>query len=245
MDESNKENPQFKLHKSFTKKKLMIIGLFVAITVLFVAILGYLLITTITNIAKDDSDTEKVLTIKDLENSDVELTPDTPDASVENLTSELKAKIDKQIAAKENPIDTVKELAGVLSNTTNQNRKDQLIDFVKDFLANHKDKLWLKYEYNMPDQAQVNYWTSELYAYLVYNFQNIMENKYTDARVKPINTTKDQLKYIDLYLSLANDPASHPPIPEEDKDVFVGYLYKDANSFSQLKSRLASGGELR
>lgn len=239
-DKSKKENPQFKVHKSFTKKKWL--GLFVVIVVLVVVTLGYLLVSKLTNTANDNSTDGKVLTIKDLENPNVELTPNTSNTSVENLTKGLNAKIDKQIAAKENPIETVKETAGVLSNTTNQNRQDQLTNFLEDFLANHKDSLWFKYQYDMPDQAQVNYWTSELYAYLVYNFQNTMENKFSDASGKPINTTKEQLKYINLYLALANDPASHPPIPEEDKDIFVGYVYNEADNFTGLKSRLTEGG---
>lgn len=243
-DNSKEENPQFKVHKSFTKKKWLILGLFAVIVVLVATSLGYLLISNLTKTktAKDNSTAGKVLTVKDLEKPGTVLDSTTSNASVKNLNSELKAEIDKQTAAKQNPIDTVKEQAGVLSNTTNQDRQDQLTNYLEDFLANHKDSLWFKYQYDMPDQAQVNYWTSELYAYLVYNFQNIMENKFTDASGKPINTTKEQLKYIDLYLALANDPASHPPIPEEDKDIFVGYVYNEANNFTGLKSRLTEGG---
>ncbi len=241
-DKSKKENPQFKVHKSLPKKKWLIIGPFAIIVVLAVATLGYLLISKPTNSDKDDSASKNVLTAADLEDPDVELTPDTSNASVDNLTKDLKAKIDKQIAAKENPIETVKELSGVLSNTTNEKRQDQLAVFLEDFLAKHENALKFDTESGTPDQAQVNYWKAELYADLVYNFKNLMENKFTDASGKPINTTKEQLKYIDLYLARANDPASHPPIPEEDKDIFVGYVYNESNYFSELKTTLAGGG---
>jgi hypothetical protein len=241
LDKSKKENPQIKAHKSFTKKKWLISGLIVVIVVLVVATLGYLLISRLINTAKDDSNTRKVLTVNDLENPDVELVSDTSNASVDNLTKELKAQIDKQIAAKQNPNETVKKLAGVLSNTTNDKRQDQLTSFVEDFLANHENALWFNTEFVTPDQAQVNYWKAGLYADLVYNYQFIMLNKFTGSDGKPIDTTKEQIKYIDLYLTLANDPASHPPIPEKDKDIFVGYVYKEATYFLELKSKLSSG----
>jgi protein associated with RNAse G/E len=240
-DKSKKENPQFKVHKPVTKKKRLLLGLFVAIIVLVLATFGYMLISKIINTAKDGSNGGKVLTVKDLENPNVQLTPDTSDASVENLTNGKKAKIDKQIAAKENPIDTVKETAGVLSNTTNQNRQDQLTIFLEDFLANHKDELWLEYKHTTPDQAQVNFWTSELYSYLVFNFRNIMGNKFTDASGKPIITTKEQLKYIDLYLALANDPKSHIVIPPEYKEYLSDYEYSYANDFSKIKNNINTG----
>lgn len=241
-DKSKKENIRFKVHKSFSKKKLLMLGLFVVIVVLVVAFLGFLLISKPTNTAKDDSTTGNVLTIKDLENSDVELTTDTSDASVENLTKELKAKIDKQIAAKQNPIDTVNQLSAVLSNTTNDKRQDQLTSYVEDFLANHENALWFNTELVTPDQAQVNYWKAGLYADLVYNYQFIMLNKFTGSDGKPIDTTKEQLKYINLYLALENDPASHPPIAEKDKDIYVGYVYKEASTFSEMKNRLSAEG---
>ena len=204
---------------------------------------GYLIYLKHTGIPKDDSSMEGVLVMSDLENPDVELTADTSDASVENLKNELKAKIDEQIAAKENPIETVKQLAGVLSNTTNEKRQDQLTNFLEDFLANHEDALWLILNgVNVPDQAQVNYWKAELYAYLVFNLQFLMENNYATADGQPLDTTLEQLKYIDLYLALANDPASHPPISEEYKDILIGYVYREASDFSELKNRLLGGG---
>lgn len=240
-DKSKKENPQFKVHKSLPKKKWLIIGLFAIIVVLVVATLGYLLISKPTNSDKDDSASKKVLTAVDLEDPDVELTPDTSNASVKNLENELKDKIDKQIAAKENPIETVKELAGVLSNTTNEKRQDQLTDFLEDFLAKHENTLWFKAESGIPDQAQVNYWKADLYADLVYNFKNLMENKFTDSSGKPIDTTTQQLKYINLYLALANDPKSHIVIPPEDKEYLSDYVYNYANDFLKIKNNINIG----
>lgn len=217
-------------------------GLFVAIIILAVAATGYILISKFAGTPKDNVKTDKVLTVDDLEDPDIELTSGTSDASVENLRKGLQAKIDKQIAAKENPIDTVKELAGVLSNTTNEKRQAQAANFIEDFLANHEDTLWFKSEDDMPDQAQVNYWKAELYAYLIHNFRSLMAGKFTGADGKPIDTTKEQLKYIDLYLALANDPVSHPPIAEEDRDIFVGYLYGEAGDFAELRSGLIETG---
>ena len=231
---------KLKIWKEWTDKKKKVV-FFSCITLLVVVSIGYFMTSKFIDTSKDKSFEEKALTIKDLENSNVELTRQTSNASVDNLTRELKAKIDKQIADKQNPIDAVNELAGVLSNTTSQNRQDQLTNFIEDFLANHERTLWFVYEYNKPDQAQVNYWKAQLYAYLVNNYQNMAYYKFTDANGKPIDTTKQQLKYIDLYLALANDPASHPPIPQKDKEFIIGYVYKEADNFSVLKSTLSGG----
>ncbi len=241
-DKSKKENPHFKVHKSFTKKQWLIIGVIATIVVVAVVAISFLLITKIINISKDNSGTQKVLTVKDLDNPDVSLTSNTSNASVNNLKSGLKTEIDKQVAAKNNPFETVKELAGVLSNTTSQNRQDQLTNFLEDFLTNHENELWYKTESGTPDQAQVNYWEGQLYAYLVYNFQNIMESKLTDSNGRPIITTKQQLKYINLYLALAKDPASNPPIAEKDKEFFVGYVYQESSTFLEMKNRLIAEG---
>lgn len=216
--------------------------LFVVIVILVVVALGWLLISVLANTtAKNNSTTEKILTINDLDNPDVELDSETSDATVENLSKELKAKIDTQILAKENPIETVNQLAGVLANTTNKTRQDQLAGFLEDFLAKHDDALRFKADSEMPDKAQINYWKAELYAKLVYNYQFMMLNGFTGSDGKPIDTTKEQVKYIELYLALANDPASHPPIPEEDRGIFVGYVYNEANDFLELKNSLSEG----
>lgn len=225
----------------WTRKK--VIAIIICLIIFASAVIfGYPLIVEYINNLNDHSNGDKVLTIKDLENPDVELTPNTSNNSVENLTEELKAKIDKQIVDKENPINTVKALVGVLYNTTNAERQDQLTIFLEDFLINREDALWFQNEYNMPDQAQVNYWKSELYSYLIHYYQVLTENEFTDADGELIDTTQNQLKYIDLYLALANDPASNSITQENDSDITSGYIYKEANYFLELKNRLNSGG---
>jgi len=235
----NKKNR--KVSKLLNRKNMILFLVFLLAGVITFLLLGYIQTENNKKLIQEEAEKSKVLTVNDLINPDVSLTSDTSDTSVENIANGLKSQIDKQIAAKENPIDTVKELAGVLSNTTNEKRQDQPSSFLEDFLANRKDTLWFDDSNSTPDQAQVNYWTADLYACLVYNFQNIMENKFTDADGKPIDTTKEQLKYIDLYLAIANDPASHPPIADQDKDAVVGYIYREVNDFSELKNRLTTG----
>lgn len=237
------DSQKSKKHGGFLKKynrKWLFFGL--AVAVLILAALGYMLISklTNTNTAKNDSHKGKVLTVSDLEKPDVDLSPDTSNASVENLTKALETNIDNQINAKENPIDTVKQFAGVLSNTTNDKRQDQLTNFLEDFLTNHSDTLWLNYKNSKPNQAQVNYWNAELYVYLIYNFKNMMDNQYKGADGKVIDTTKQQLKYIDLYLSLANDPKSHIAKSEQSIAPMSDYDYIEANNFSEFKKDLTA-----
>ncbi len=219
-------------------KKYIIILLAAVVLVLG----GFFILRMIAPGDQTDPQTAKALTINDLANPKVDISSDTSDASVENLSKELKSKIDKQIASKENPIDTVKSLASVLSNTTNAKRQDGLVNFVEGFLANHEDALWFKHEGDMPEQAQVNYWKGELYAYLVYNLQILMSSNFTEASGTPRDTAKQQIKYIDLYLAMANDPASHPPIADEYKDIFVGYIYSETDNFLALKRTLTEQG---
>jgi hypothetical protein len=238
-------------HKVYVSKPLrrqwhgVVPKLVAIIIILVVALLGYLLVSKLISPNSTDSTTEKVLTVNDLDVPDVKLDSNTSDASVENLTKVLKAKIDKQIAAKENPFETVKQLAGVLANTTNITRPEQMTAFLEDFLAKHEDSLRFATEYETPDQAQINFWKAELYAKLAYGYRSTMQNKFTGSDGKPIDTTKEQLKYIDLYLALANDPASHPPIPEQSKDIIVGYNYNEASDLLGLKNSLTSGGVVR
>ena len=215
--------------------------LFVVIAVVVVATLGYLVFLRFAS-TTSDSKAEKVLTITDLDNPDVKLDVETSDASVENLTKELETKIDKQIAAKENPFDTVYQLAGVLASTTNKTRQNQLTSFLENFLSKHEETLQYATESGEPEQAQINYWKGKLYAKLVYNYQFMEQNKFKGSDGRLIDTTKEQLKYIDLYLALANDPASHPPIPEADNGVIVGYIYNEMSDFLELKNDLAQGG---
>jgi len=240
-DSQKQKDSPFKLHSHLLRKKWLVVGVILAIVVLVAVVVGYLLISKLASTAKDNSSTGKVLTIKDLENPGVNLADDTSDASVENLTKSLKDKIDKQIVARENPFEAVNQLAGVLANTTNKSRQYQLADFIQDFLAKHENALWFETESGVPDQAQVNYWKSELYASLVYNYQFIMQNKFTGSDGKPIDTTKEQLKYIDLYLALANDSKSHIVITEENKEFLADYQYNEAGDFLKIKNELATG----
>lgn len=221
----------------------MVRRLLVAILVLAIVVLSYLLISKIVDITQNGSKAEDILTVSDLDNPDADLAPDTSDASVDSLAKELQAQIDRQIAAKENPYKTVDKLAGVLANTTNKTRQYQLTDFVQDFLAKHEDSLWFGVESGMPDQAQVNYWKSELYAKLVYNYQFMMLDKFTDSDGKPIDTTKEQLKYIELYLKLAYDPESQSRVTDEYKTAPLGYTYYEAENFLKLRESLAGEGQ--
>jgi hypothetical protein len=185
---------------------------------------------------------DKVLTVEDLNNGSAELTSETSNASVDNLTKELKAKIDKKIAAKENPVDDVLQLAGVLSNTTNATRQDQLSDFVLDFLANHEDSLsFNSEEYGVPDQLYVNEWKAQLYLDLVSNYAFMMQNQFTGADGKPIDTTADQLKYLDLYLAIATDPANWgEPQTADDGHVWYYHKYNDTEQFIEWRKLLVN-----
>ncbi|NTW62229.1 hypothetical protein HGB25_02360 [Candidatus Saccharibacteria bacterium] len=237
IENTNPDESRYSLpRKSKNKKPLLIL----VVVLLVMASAGGWLVWNFINSTKDDSKSGKVITIKDLDDADVDLSEKTSDATVANLTKSLKAKIDRQIADKENPIDTVKELSGVLSGTTNQKRQDQLANFLEDFFANHEDALWLD-NGGIPDQAQVNYWKGELYARLVFNFQRMAESNFTNATGKPIDTAKGQLKYIDLYLALAGDPNSHIVIPENAKEFLADYEYSHANTFLALKNDLIKG----
>ncbi len=233
--------PEIPLRRRPRKKWLVII---ISVIILLAGVIGAYIVIFNKSTKQEKPSTEKILTLDDLDRSDAHLTPETSDASVNNLTKQLKAKIDKQIALKENPIDTVSDLAGILSNTVNSTRQNQLIDFMDDFLANHEDSLWFTYNHDIPSQAQVNYWKAELYAYMVYYYRNLMNNKFTDSSGKPIDTSAQQLKYIDLYIALANDPASHPPIPEEDRYYMAGYRYVETDGFTELKNELNGKGSV-
>lgn len=238
-EQMEKESSKVYVSKSSYPKKRLVYAL-VAVGIIVVLGVGYILVSRLTD-TNSKTSTQKVLTTTDLENPNVKLDSTTSDASVGNLEKELKVKIDKQIAAKENPFDTVNQLAVVLANTTNKTRPNQMADFVEDFLAKHEDTLSYASESGHPDQAQINYWKAELYAKLVYNYQSVMQDKFTGSDGKPLDTTKKQLKYVNLYLTLANDPVSHPPISEEDKGIIVGYVYQDASDFLVLKNSLTGG----
>lgn len=216
---------------------------FMVIAILIAIALGCVLVSKLTN-TDNNSSTERVLTVGDLDKPDVKINSETSDASVNNLTKELKAKIDKQIAAKENPFETVDQLAGVLSNTTNKTRQDQLTSFLVDFLAKRGDTLWFKVDSEPPDQAQVNYWNATLYAKLVYNYQFMTLNKFAGSDGKLVDTSKEQLKYINHYLALAQNPANwgEPQISQEDGHTWYYYEYVHTNDFIEWRKQLEVGG---
>lgn len=192
---------------------------------------------------KDNSDTEKVLTVADLDNMDTQLNPDTSDASVENLTKELKAKIDKQIADKENPIETVRTTIAMLCNTANASRPTQCIDFINDFLNNKMDTLKLtSYEYGQPDELRMLQWRAQFYADLVYAYGSIGNNKVTASNGEPINVVAEQLRYIELYLEIAQNPANWgEPQTADDGHLWYYYNYEEADSLIGLREQLMSG----
>lgn len=181
---------------------------------------------------------EKLLSVKDLENPDVMLNSKTSNESVESLKHDLGSEIDEKVKAKKNPIDEIKTLSVVLYNTSNKERPDQLINYLEDFLTNHENELWYRYEYSEPDQAQVNFWKSELYSYLINYFQYMIDNNYIDSDDKLKDVLQKQLKYIDLYLNLASAPESYIDIPEEQKEYITNYIYDEQDSFLELKNKI-------
>ena len=227
------------MSKTLHRQGLLKYGVIVGGIVLGLVALSYVGISRTINNSKEAS-SQKVLTTTDLENPNVKLDSTTSDASVGNLEKELKAKIDKQIAAKENPFDTVNQLAGVLANTTNKTRPNQAVDFLEGFLTEHKNALSFPTEDGTPDQAQVNYWTAKLYAKLVYAYQFMMANKFTGSDGKTIDTTKEQLKYIDLYLAIAQDRNNwgEPQISEEDGHTWYLYSYEHTSDFIDQRKQL-------
>ena len=193
---------------------------------------------------KDASDTEKILTIADLETSEVQLTSEVSDASVKNLDKELKAKIDKQVASKENPIETVWDLVDVLCSTVNTTRPTQCVDYVKEFLDTKMDTLKLTSDtYGQPDDLQLNYWRAQFYSILVSNYGFMMDNEFTDSDGKPMDTTSEQLKYVDLYLEIAQNPASwgEPQVNEEGRTWYF-YEYERTSDMLELREQLNTGG---
>jgi len=218
----------------------------VVLVVLALVASGYLLYSKLTsNTAKNNSNAEKVLTLSDLDKPGVELNSKTSNASVENLTKELKAKIEKQITDKQNPIETVRTLVGLLCNTVNANRQNQCIDYITDFLTTKMDALKLSSElYGQPDELQITYWRAQFYVDLENNYKLIMDNKFTGSDSKPLNTTAEQLKYVKLYLAIAQNPANwgEPQISQEGGHTWYYYEYKNTNDFIELRKQLEAGG---
>ena len=215
-----------------------------ALMVLLIAAIGTVVYLTIYQTASDKVlNEERILTIADLDDPDFQPTPNISDTSVENLTKEFKAKIDRQIAAKENPFETVSQLANVLLNTLDEKRQDQTSGFIEDFLASREYALWFNDEHgNTPDQAQVNHWKAKLYALLVRNYQTIMALQLTGPDGKSRNTTQDQLRYINLYLEIAQNPTNwgEPQISYVDGHTWYFYTYEDTDDFVVLGQRLES-----
>ena len=193
---------------------------------------------------KDASDTEKILTIADLETSEVQLTSEVSDASVKNLDKELKAKIDKQVASKENPIETVWDLVGMLCSTANVTRPTQCVDYIKEFLDTKMDTLKLTSDsYGQPDDLQLNYWRARLYSTLVSNYGFMATNEFTSVDGKLMDTVSERLKYVELYLEIAQDPANwgEPQINGEGRTWYF-YEYESTDSMLELREQLMAGG---
>lgn len=217
----------------------------VAVVVLVALLCGVYLWVASNAVRKGDS-TEKVLTVADLEsnNSDTKLTSETSSASVDNLTKELKLRIDKQIADKENPIETVRTLVAVLCNTTNSSRPTQCVDYVTEFLNTKMDVLKLEsYNYGLPSELQTTLWRAEFYTSLVNGYGLIAHNKLTYLDGKPIDAIAAQIKYVDLYLAIAQDPANwgEPQISEYDGHTWYYYDYTSTQEFVELRKRLTAG----
>lgn len=193
---------------------------------------------------KDGSETEKILTVADLDNPNLQLNPETSDASVANLGKELKAKIDKQIADKENPIKTVRTTIGTLCNTANADRPTQCIDFIEDFLKTKMDALKLtSYEYGIPDESLIASWRAELYADLAHAYGSMGDRQAVDSTGKPIDAAAESLRYINLYLEIAQNPANWgEPQTTEDGRTWYYRTYEETDSFIKWRDQLVSGG---
>lgn len=229
-------------HSQHSRRHSARVAVAVVIAVIVLGVGGYVLITKFI-IPKNTTTTEKVLTVSDLENNspDVHLTPETSDASVDNLTKELKAKIDKQIADKENPIKTVQTLMSVLCNTANASRPAQCVDYIKDFLANKMDTLRLTSDYyGQPDDLQVAQWRAEFYSQLVYAYRS-MGQLSTGADGKSVDTTTEQLKYIGLYLEIAQNKANWgTPQTADDGHTYYFYSYDDVSEIIEFRNQLTT-----
>lgn len=231
--------------RRLTPRLLVIIA---AVLIAVIALGAYILIFNKPT-DKDNSDTEKVLTVADLYKPNTQLTPETSDASVENLTKELNAKIDKQIADKENPIETVRTTIAMLCNTANEGRPTQCINFINDFLNNKMDTLKLtSYEYGQPDELQITFWRAQFYADLARGYGSIENDQLTDSDGKPIDVVAERLRYIELYLEIAQNPANWgEPQTTDDGHTWYFYEYSDINDMIKLRESLTSansGGEV-
>lgn len=216
----------------------------IVVGILAVGIASYFLITKLTAPKNNTTATEKVLTVNDLDNH-VEVSSGTSDASVDNLTKELEAKIDAQVAAKENPIATVTRLIDVLCTTANTSRPMQCIDYITKFLDTKMDTLKLKSdEYGQPDDLQVTYWRAQFYVQLANNYKLITDNNFADSDGKPLGTTADQLKYVKLYLDIAQNRANwgEPQTSSYDGHTWYLYSYSATDRFVEWRKELEARG---
>lgn len=222
------------------RKKYIIVTL----TVVVVLLASLFIFKLIIPLNKDSSNITKTLTSQDLDNPKVGLGSDTSDASVETLSKELKSSIDKQIANKQNPIDTLTTLVGVLCGTTNANRAYQCIDYIKEFLAAKMDTLRFSSDlYGEPDELQVTYWRAQLYADLVASYKLIMQNNFLRTDAKKKEAVTEQLKYIDLYLALAKDQHNWGMAQTtEDGRTWYLYDYDNVEELTEWRAQLVSGG---
>lgn len=223
-------------------------GLFVVTTILAMAVLAYVIITKLTTTNSSDTPkAEGVLTVSDLGRAGVEIDSESSDASITNLTNELKAKIEKQIANNENPIDTVEILIGVLCNATNASRQNQCSEYIIDFLDNHMGALKLSSDtYGQPDELQITYWRAQFYADLANNYKFIMDNKFAGADGKARDTTTEQLKYVKLYLAIAQNSANwgDAQVSSADGHTWYYYEYKYTDDFTKRLTQLDTKGAL-
>ncbi len=219
--------------------------IFLLVTGIVLTILAFGAMYVIQNTQKNKAGSDKVLSLADLDDPTVEVNSETSDKSVDNIVKELKAKINEQVAAKENPIETVRKLVGILCNTANAQRATQCIDYVKEFLDSKMDTLKLtSYEYGQPDKAQMNYWRAQFCADLAYGYEFIVNNNLMTADSKPIATVDDQLKYSNLYLEIAQNTANwgEPQVSESDGHTWYAHQYEHTDTFLQWREQLRGNG---
>ena len=224
------------------RKRLKIVAI---VSVILMALIGGYLLISRYLADRNVSGAEKVLSVADLEDASVDLSSRTPDSSVESLAKELKVKINKQIADKENPIETVRILVGVLCNTANAKRPTQCVDYVREFLDTKIDTLKLESDlYGKPEEAQINQWRAQFYADLAYGYQMIMNNKFTGPNGQPFDTTDEQFKYVNLYLEISQDPKNwgEAQTNEEDGRTWYFYDYPETQAFVEWREQLEAGG---
>ena len=212
--------------------------------IIVAAIIIFFMIPTNTDTGTDPTDDGYIdpngLTIDDLDDPETVINGDLSDASVNNLSKQLKAKIDEQIANGENPIDTVRSLIGVLCNSANASRATQCVDYIKEFIDTKIDTLNLPSEdLGQPDEFQITRWRAQFYIDIASNYQFIMINELPGADGQPWDTTTEQIEYIDLYLEIAQNKANWgPPQTNDEGRVWYFYEYNDVEYFVEWRNQL-------